>query len=62
MKVTNLFIGKSAREIAHLIKDTTVLGLVEVEAPSEAGKKLEDLKKSISKPSANGFIVIAFKN
>ena len=61
MKLADLFVGKTGREITHLIKDATVVGLVEVSVPAEVPKKFEDLKKVVSKPSLNGYIVVAFK-
>lgn len=61
MKIKDLFLGKSGADLANLIKDSTVVGLVEIEIQNEISKKLEELKKVVSRSSANGYLVIAFK-
>lgn len=61
MKLSSIYIGKDGRTIAHLIKDATVVGLVEVDGASEAPKKLEEIKKVISKATSSSYLVIAFK-
>lgn len=61
MKLSSIYIGKDGRTIAHLIKDATVVGLVEVESASEAQKKLEEIKKAVSKPTSSSYLIIAFK-
>jgi hypothetical protein len=61
MKLSSIYIGKDGRTIANLIKDATVVGLVEVESASEAQKKLEEIKKAILKATSSSYLVIAFK-
>ncbi len=61
MKLANIYIGKEGRTIAHLIKDATVVGLVEVDGAAEAAKKLEEIKKIVSKVTSSSYLVVAFK-
>ena len=61
MKLGNIYIGKDGRNIAPLVKDATVVGLVEVDSAADASKKLEEIKKAVTKPTTSSYLIIAFK-
>ena len=43
----------------HLIKQTTVIGVYEISSSAEIPKKIEEIKKLVSKhPSTNQFIIV----
>lgn len=61
MRIADLYKGKSVREIASLIADTTVAELIEVTSQSEISTKIEEIRKAISKSSPRGYLVVVFK-
>lgn len=61
MRIADLYKGKSVREIANLIADTTVFELVDVPSPSEVSIKLEEIRKALSKSSPRGYLIVMFK-
>jgi hypothetical protein len=61
MALANIFVGKKIREILPLLKDTTLACMVEVSEPSEVSRKIEEIKKAVSKPNSKGYLIIALK-
>jgi hypothetical protein len=44
-----------------LIKNTTVVSVHEVATTADATKKIEEIKKTVSKPTSGSYLIIVFK-
>ena len=60
MRLADSFKGKDGGTLSSLIAKSKIVEIVEISSASEATKKLDEIKKVISKSSGN-FTVIAFK-
>ena len=61
MHLSNMFNGSDAKSVMPLIKDTTVVSVHEVATTAEVAKKIEEIKKTVSKPTSGTYLVIVFK-
>ena len=61
MRLSDIFTGADGKSITQLIKNTTVMGVYEISTTIEVPKKLEEIKKTVSKPASGGYLVIVFK-
>ena len=60
MRLADSYIGRDGNTLSSLIAKSKIVEIVEITSASEAAKKLEEIKKTISK-STGTFTVIAFK-
>ena len=60
MRLADSFIGKDGNTLSSLIAKSKIVEIVEITSSADAPKKLEEIKKTISKHSGN-YTVIAFK-
>jgi hypothetical protein len=56
-----MFNGSDPKAIMPLIKNTTVISVHEVTTTAEVAKKLEEIKKTVSKPTSGSYLIIVFK-
>ena len=61
MHLSNMFNGSDPKAIMPLIKNTTVISVHEVATTADATKKLEEIKKTVSKPTSGSYLIIVFK-
>jgi hypothetical protein len=61
MRVSDIFVGAQGKSILPLIKNSTVVGVYEISTTAEVSKKLEEIKKTVSKPTSGSYLVIVFK-
>ena len=61
MRLSDIFVGSDGKSITQLIKNTTVMGVYEISTTAEVAKKLEEIKKTVSKPTSGTYLVIVFK-
>ena len=61
MHLSNMFNGADAKSVMPLIKNTTVVSVHEIATTAETNKKLDEIKKSVSKPTSGSYLVIVFK-
>jgi hypothetical protein len=61
MRLSDIFVGSDGKSITQLIKNTTVMGVYEISATAEVSKKLEEIKKTVSKPTSGSYLIIVFK-
>jgi hypothetical protein len=61
MRLADIFNGTDPRSIMPLIKNTTVISVHEVVTTAEVTKKLDEIKKTVSKPTSGSYLVIVFK-
>ncbi len=61
MRLSDIFLGADGKSINQLIKNTTVMGVHEISTTAEVSKKLEEIKKTVSKPTSGSYLVIVFK-
>ena len=61
MKLSDTFIGKDGKILASHISSAKIIDLVEVSSSSEVPKKLDQIKKSLSKNSSATYLVVAFR-
>jgi len=61
MRLSDVFLGADGRSIVPLIKNTTVVNVVEIGSNAEISKKLDEIKKTVSKPSSSSYLIIVFK-
>ena len=61
MRLADIFNGTDPRSIMPLIKNTTVISVHEVATNAEVSKKLDEIKKTVSKPTSGSYLVIVFK-
>jgi hypothetical protein len=59
--LSNNFTGADGKSINQLIKDTTVMGVYEISTTAEVSKKLDDIKKTVSKPTSGSYLIIVFR-
>jgi hypothetical protein len=60
MRLADSYKGKEGNTLSSLIARSKIVEIVEISSASEASKKLDEIKKVISKSSGN-FTIIAFK-
>ena len=59
MRLSDVFTGADGKSINQLIKNTTVMGVYEISTTAEVPKKIEEIKKLVSKhPSINQLIIV----
>ena len=61
MRLSDVFTGADGKSITQLIKNTTVMGVYEISTTIEVSRKLDEIKKTVSKPTSGGYLVIVFK-
>jgi len=61
MRLSDVFLGADGRSIVPLIKNTTVVNVVDIGSNAEISKKLDEIKKTVSKPSSSSYLIIVFK-
>jgi dihydropteroate synthase len=61
MRLADIFNGTDPKSIMPLIKNTTVISVHEVATTAEATKKLDEIKKTVSKPTSGSYLIIVFK-
>lgn len=61
MRLSDIFVGADGKSITQLIKNTTVMGVYEIHTTAEISKKLDEVKKTVSKPTSGSYLVIVFK-
>jgi hypothetical protein len=61
MRLSDIFTGADGKSINQLIQNTTVMGVYEIITTAEVSKKLEEIKKTVSKPTSGSYLVIVFK-
>ena len=61
MRVSDIFVGAQGKSINLLIKNTTVVGVYEISSSSEIPKKIEEIKKLVSKHPSTNQLIIVFK-
>jgi dihydropteroate synthase len=61
MRLSDIFTGSDAKSVMPLIKNTTVVSVHEVATTAEVAKKIEEIKKTVSKPTSGTYLVIVFK-
>jgi hypothetical protein len=61
MRVSDIFVGAQGKSILPLIKNTTVVGVYEISSSAEIPKKIEEIKKLVSKHPSTNQLVIVFK-
>ncbi len=61
MRLSDIFAGADGKSINLLIKNTTVMGVYEISTTAEVSKKLDEIKKTVSKPTSGSYLIIVFK-
>jgi hypothetical protein len=61
MKLTEALIGKDGKTIEPYLRNTKIAELVEISTSSEITKKLEDIRKAMSRNSSASYLVIALR-
>ena len=61
MRLSEMFNGSDPKSIMPLIKNTTIISVHEVATTAEATKKLDEIKKTVSKPTSGSYLIIVFK-
>ena len=61
MRLSDIFLGADGKSINQLIKNTTVMGVYEISTTAEVSKKLDEIKRTVSKPTSGSYLVIVFK-
>ena len=61
MRLSDIFTGADGKSITQLIKNTTVMGVYEINTTAEISKKLDEVKKTVSKPTSGSYLIIVFK-
>ena len=61
MRLSDIFTGSDGKSITQLIKNTAVMGVYEISTAAEVSKKLDEIKKTVSKPTSGSYLVIVFK-
>ena len=61
MRLSDIFTGADGRSITQLIKNTTVMGVYEISTAAEVSKKLDEIKKTVSKSTSGSYLIIIFK-
>lgn len=61
MRISDIFLGADGKSINQLIKNTNVMGVYEISTTAEVSKKLEEIKRTVSKPNSGSYLVIVFK-
>ena len=61
MRIADSLIGKDGKVLSPFINNTKIVEIVEISSNSEIAKKLDELKKAVSRQSGS-YTIIAFKN
>ena len=61
MKLTEALIGKDGKSIEPYLRDTKIAELVEISTSGEITKKLDDIRKAMSRNSSASYLVIALR-
>ena len=61
MKLADTFIGKDGKALSAHINNAKIADLLEISSSSDIHKKLDELKKSLSKNSSATYLVVAFR-
>lgn len=61
MKLTEALIGKDGKSIEPYLRNTKIAELVEITSSSEVVKKLDDIKRAMSRNTSASYLVVALK-
>ena len=61
MRLSDIFIGADGKSIMPIVKNTTVVNVVEIGSNAEIPKKIDEIKKTVSKPSSSSYLIVVFK-
>ena len=61
MKLTEALIGKDGKSIEPYLRNTKIAELVEITSSSEVVKKLDDIKRAMSRNTFASYLVVALK-
>lgn len=61
MRLSDVFSGANGKSIMPLVKNSTVVNVVEIGSNAEIPKKIHEIKKTVSKLSSSSSLIVVFE-